>query len=119
MRAMVVDREIQAAVDKGIITPAQRGHFEKIALSDIETFREIVKTMKPQVDLTEHGTGGGAAEGGDLQKVSVQLNELTRAKMASDNKLNYGAAFRLVLSEHPELAKRHEDLTRQAVRARE
>jgi len=109
-RAMTVQSELDAAVKETKILPVQRPQYEKLALSDLAAFRELVKTLKPQIDLTERGIAGGT-EGGDLAKVDGQIDRLAREKMAAD-KIGYGQAFKAVLSEKPDLAKRRIELMR-------
>ncbi len=111
IRAMVACREVQAAMQKGIITPAQRPHFERIALSDLETFRSIVKTMKPQVDLSECGLSSGGEEltGEHTSRV---LEHLAQHKMTGNPKLSFGEALRLVCDERPDLARQRAQMER-------
>lgn len=112
VRAMTAQAELDAAVKSGKIAPAQRAAFEKIALSDLETFRTVVAGMQ-QVPLKERGiAGGGDGDGSDITKVDAQLEKLTREKMAADTSLSYGAAHRLVLSEHDDLRRRRLELMR-------
>jgi len=104
--------ELDAAVQGGKITPAQRPHYEKLALSDIDGFRDLLKTMKPQIDLSEHGIAGSGGEGGDLKKIDRQIDEQVQAKLAANKDQSYGTAFKAVLSEHPDLAQRRAELMR-------
>jgi hypothetical protein len=114
-RAQAACSEVAAAMQKGIITPAQRPHFEKLALTDIEGFRAIVKTMKPQLDLSEHGFAGGGGEGdsSEIGKVDARLRELVDAKLKASPKLTRGQALKMALSENPDLAKRRAALMRE------
>jgi phage I-like protein len=111
--AQQVQAELDAAVKDGKITPAQRPHYEKLALSDLAGFRDLMKTMKSQIDLSERGIGGGGGEGGDLAKVDRQIDEQVKAKLAANKDQSYGQAFKAVLSEHPDLAKRRAELMRE------
>lgn len=111
--AQQVQAELDAAVKDGKITPAQRPAIEKLALSDLPAFREFVTAQKPQVDLSEHGFAGGGGEGGDLAKVDRQIDEKVKAKIAANKDQSYGQAFKAVLSEHPDLAKRRAELMRE------
>lgn len=117
-RGMQMQSEMDAAVKGGLITPAQRKFYEPMALADIGEFRKLLATMKPSVDTTERGIGGGdALAASDLQKVEAQIDRLTREKMASGStasggKLQYHEAMKLVASEHPDLDKRRTALQR-------
>lgn len=104
-QAMQAQAALEDAVKAGKILPAQRKHYEAMALSDLAGFRELVGTMKPQVDLSEHGTGAGGGElKGDLAKVDSRLTELTKMLLSEKKDLTYGQAFKLILRENPELA---------------
>jgi hypothetical protein len=113
IRGMQMQGELDAAVAKGLITPAQRPHFEKMAMNDLAGFRELVKTMKPVVDTRTHGLGGGAADGDDLAKIEGVIHTKTLEKMtASGGKMPYHEALKLVASETPDLDKRRTSLQR-------
>lgn len=103
-RAQQAQMALSEAVTSGKILPTQRPMYEKMALSDLGSFRELVASMKPQVDLKVRGTGateGEPAEGA----VAVEINTLVKAKIsASAGKTPYGEAMRLVLAERPDLA---------------
>lgn len=106
--------EVADAAKEGKILPAQREGFERLALSNIENFRSIVKTMKPQVDLGERGVAGTGAEAGagtELQKTNLRLSEMATARASKDN-IPFGKAMRLVASENPELARQRTRLAR-------
>lgn len=102
-RAMQAERELQAAVEAGKITPAQRPHFERLALSDLAGFRELVKTMRQQVDLSEHGFAGSSGEGGDAQRIDQRIDAKVREKMDADKGLDYHRALKVVMDESPDL----------------
>jgi phage I-like protein len=102
LHGMQVQAELDAATQAGKITPAQRPHFEKLALSDLAAFRELVGTMH-QVDLSEHGLAGSGEEAG--QDPGDRLDTLTKAKMAANKGLAYSEALKLVASEHPDLGR--------------
>ncbi len=110
-RALQVQQELDAAVKDGKITPAQRPAMEKLALSDLPSFRDFVKAQKPQVDLSEVGIAGGG-EGGDLKKIDARIKELIDAKLKADPKLSRGQAMKMVLSDRPDLAKGRLELMR-------
>jgi phage I-like protein len=112
-RAQQVQTEVNAAIAKGVITPAQRPFYEKMALSDLEGFRGLVATMKPVVDFTEHGTGGSGDEATELQKVEAMLNTKVAEKVKGDPKLQYHEALKLVASENPDLDRRRTTLIRE------
>lgn len=112
-RAHQVQSELDAAVKDGKITPAQRPAMEKLALSDIEAFRGFLAAQKKQIDLSERGLAGSGAEGGELPAVDAQLDKLAKEKISANNGITYGQAFKLVLSEHPDLAKRRLALMRE------
>ncbi|HWE50478.1 MAG TPA: phage protease [Bryobacteraceae bacterium] len=105
--------EVEAAITAGRITPAQRPRWEKIALSDIESFRELTKDMK-SVDLSERGVAGTGAEGAsdELQQLNARLKNLAGEKMKADKNLNYAQALKLVASENSELDQRRTQLMR-------
>ena len=111
LRAMAVQSELDGAVKAGKILPAQRGFYEKMAMSDLAGFRGLVATMKPAVDLVEHGIGG--AEGvGELTKLDAAIDQKTREKMKANQGMQYHEALKLVASENPELDKRRTHLIR-------
>ncbi len=112
-RAMEVQRALDAAVKDGKILPAQRRHYEKLALSDLGGFRELVRSMKAQVDLSEHGIAGEGGEGGDMERVDRQIREKVKARMGEKKDETYGQAFKAVLGEHPDLAKERTRLMRE------
>jgi hypothetical protein len=109
MRAMDVQRAIDAAVKDGKIVPAQRAFYEKSALNDFEGFTTLVASMKPAVDLQEHGTGADARMETRGQ-TEARVLELIDAKRKADPKISYGQAYKLVASEHPDLIRRREYL---------
>lgn len=109
--AMKAQQELDAAVKDGKITPAQRPHFEKIALSDLTTFRAIVAGLPKAVETGERGIGGGDGSS-DLQRVQGALLSKVDEKMKADPKLGYGDALKLVASENPDLDKRYTELNR-------
>lgn len=108
--AMLAQTEIDEAVKAGKILPAQRPAMEKLALSDIEAFREFVKSQKAQVDLSERGFAGDGQVLSTLDKVDTRIEDLTNEKLKADPKLAYRDAVRLVLTEHPELEQRRKEL---------
>lgn len=116
-----VNVELDGAIGKGLITPAQRPFYAKLAASDLAGFRELVKTMKPAVDLTERGVAGGDDTGGatELEKVEGMIGAKVREKLAADKTLQYHQALKLVASENPELDKRRTELQRQRFAGRE
>jgi len=101
---------LDAAVHDGRITPAQRPHFEKLALSDVAAFADLAKSLKPQIDLSERGFSGGAPEGADLAQIDTAISAAVRDRMSSAPNLTYAEAQRLVLGEQPGLRKRREEL---------
>jgi hypothetical protein len=121
IHAMQVQGELDAAVKDGKITPAQRPHFERLALSDLPAFREIVKTMPKQVDTTERGhSGGGAAGGiGELSQVEARLFAAVAEKQKGRPEMQYHEALKLVASEQPELNRRYTELVRKRTMGRD
>jgi phage I-like protein len=109
-RAMTVQQELDAAIQAGKVTPAQRPSIEKLALSDLAAFREFIAAQKNQVDLSERGIAGGAEGGGDLKKVDGRIRQLVAERQKAQTGLSYGDALRVVLSEHPDLEKRRREL---------
>jgi hypothetical protein len=113
--AMTVQGELDQAVAKGKITPAQRPHFEKMALSDLAGFRAIVETMATQVDTSEKGIGGGdKLAASDLKQVEGVLFAEVAKKQLANPSLQYHEALKLVASEQPDLNRRYTQLTRRA-----
>jgi phage I-like protein len=113
-RGATVQRELDDAVKAGKITPAQRRFYEKLAASDLQGFRGLVETMKPAVDLKEHGLGGDGT-GTELEKVEGVVHAKTAAKVKeSGGALQYHEALKLVASENPELDRRRTALIRSA-----
>lgn len=112
IRGMQMQGELDAAVTKGLITPAQRPFYEKIA-SDLPEFRKLLATMKPSVDTRVHGFGGDGGATDDLAKLEGIIHTKTTDKVAaSGGKLQYHEALKLVASENPELDKRRTALQR-------
>ena len=110
LRGMEAQSAVDAALKEGKITPAQRPFYGKMALSDLEGFRQVAATMRPQVDLREHGTG---ADGSKLQtprEVQLAIDAAVAAKQKDHPKLNYGHALKLVASENPSLIRRWNEL---------
>lgn len=106
--------EVDAAISKGKIKPAAKAHWTKIALSDIETFRELTKDMQ-QVDLSEHGHGGAgsaASPRAELLQIEGQLREKATALMKAD-KIPYHQAFKIACSENGDLLRRRSALNRE------
>ena len=113
-RGVMVQREMDDAVKAGKLTPAQRPFYEKLAASDLQGFRGLVATMKPAVDLKEHGLGGDGT-GTELEKVEGVIHSKTAAKVKeSGGALQYHEALKLVASENPELDRRRTALIRSA-----
>jgi phage I-like protein len=108
IHAINVQSELDAAVQTTKITPAQRPLYEKLALSDLGSFRKLVATLPAQLDLTERGIGGEGEGGIDLQKA---LGKLIAERIAAQPNLNEGQARQLVLSEHADLRKQIEGAT--------
>ena len=119
-RAHQAQVELDTAVQKGLVTPAQRPHFEKMALSDLAGFRALLKTMRPQVDFGERGLGGGATEDiSELAKVERELHAKVDAKLKAEPKLQYHEALKLVARENLALNRRYTELSRQRMAGRE
>lgn len=109
-----VQDALDAAVQKGKITPAQRPKFEKLALSDFNAFTELVESMPQQVELGERGVAGTGSEAGaktEIARIDAQLEEKAKAKSKAEG-IPYGNAYKLVLSENPDLAGRRAQLMR-------
>lgn len=111
--AQQVQIDLDEAVKSGKITPAQRPAMEKFALTDTPAFREFIRTQKPQVDLNERGISGGGGEGGDIRRLDQQISEKVSAKLAENKHLSYGQAYKAVLSENQDLARRRAALMRE------
>ena len=104
-RAQQAQMALSAAVEEGKILPSQRAVYERMALSDLTSFRDLVATMKPQVDLGTKGTGATRGAATDEADVEARVVTAIGQKIAaSEGKLDYGSAMRLVLGENPELA---------------
>ena len=103
---------LDAAVHDGRITPAQRPHFEKLALSDVAAFADLAKSLKPQIDLSERGFSGAGAttEGADIAQVDQAIAAAIRDRINANPKLTFNDAQRLVLSDRPDLKRRREQL---------
>ena len=119
-RAHQAQLELDGAVSKGLIIPAQRPHYEKMALSDLAGFRELVKTLQPQVDLSERGLGGGASDDtSDLARVTRELEAKVKDKLKENKNLQYHQALKLVASENFALNRRYTELSRQRMTGRD
>jgi hypothetical protein len=117
---MLVQQELDADVKAGKITPAQRAAFERIALTDLSAYRDIVKTLPKQVETGELGTGTAEGAGNsELDRVQAQLLRLTDAKMKADPTLQYHQALKLVASENRALEERYAQLSRRASSGKE
>lgn len=113
--AMQAQLALDEAVKAGKITPAQRPHYERLALSDLASFNALAASMKPQLDFSERGFGGSGEEGGDLAKAELVLDQKVREKMAADKSLQYHQALKIVASENPELDRRRTQMIREKV----
>jgi hypothetical protein len=119
-RAHQVQAELDGAVQKGLITPAQRPHFEKMALADLAGFRELLKTMRPQVDFSERGIGASDADDtSDFAKAERELHAKIDQKLKDNPRLQYHEAMKLVASENPALNRRYTELSRQRMTGRD
>jgi hypothetical protein len=103
--------EVQTALTTGRITPARRTMWTKIALSDIEQFRELTKDMQA-VDLSERGIAGTGMEGNapELSRIDADLGRRARERVAEKN-CDYGTAMKMVASENQSLMRRRAELT--------
>lgn len=90
--------EVSEAVRTGKVSPANIKAFTKIAMSDIGSFRSIVTSMVPQVDLREHGIGGDGS--GESSEDRLIIFASQRAKKDS---IALSEALKLVAVENPEL----------------
>jgi len=121
--AMDAQRELDEAVKAGKITPAQRPHFEKLALGDLAGFREIVKTLPVQVETGERGIGAAIEDPNDpnipehlrgrretFAEIDAKLQRLITDKAKENPKLDRKEVVRLVASEHADLFARHREL---------
>ncbi len=109
IRMMTVDRELDAAVAAGKVTPAQRPQFEKLALTDLAGFRTLVETMPVQVELSERGLAGNGTERNTVGAPLEQINTEIAKRRTANKGLSYGDAWRLVASDRPELIKAYND----------
>jgi phage I-like protein len=101
-RAMETEAVLDEAVKAGKILPPQREAYAKMPLSDL---RGLVASMKPQVDLSTRGTGATEGQTAD-GAVQVALSTKIKARIAaSDGKMEYPEALRLVLAENPDLER--------------
>jgi hypothetical protein len=116
-RAMRAQQALDTATGKGLITPAQRPFYERMALSDLAGFEALVATMKPQVAMGEAGLAGDGSEATEQEKVEAQIEEKVKAKTSAG--IAHGQALRLVASENPELWERRQRLLRRLVRTEE
>jgi phage I-like protein len=118
--AMASQTALDAAIQAGKILPAQRKHYEVLALSDLAGFDELVKGMKPQVELNkERGVAGPGEEENGLKLAEARIEQLIGEKRKLQPELRYGAALRLVASENPELWRRRQELQDQKLTGRE
>jgi phage I-like protein len=119
LHAMDVQTELDAAVKAGKVTPAQRGHFEKLAASDLAGFRDLVKTLPVQVETGERGVAGNGEEKSGLRLVEAEIDTAIAEKRKANPKLTYTDGLKLVASEKPELLKRRSKLMRAQIRTEE
>jgi hypothetical protein len=94
IHAMTVDRELEAAVQAGKITPAQRPQFEKLALSDLPAFRELAKTLPVQVRQGEMGVGGSGDERDEFTRAKAAVDSEIATLIASEKTLSYAQAWK-------------------------
>jgi|GEM_PF-2111109 len=110
--------EVQAAINAGRITPAQRERWTRIALSDIESFRDLTKDLK-QVDTSERGhgsSGAGLTAASELEQINAQLSERATA-ISKEQSVGFSDAYKLAAREKPDLLRRRNLLTQQAQKA--
>jgi phage I-like protein len=105
LRAMLTEAELDAALHAGKITPAQRPHFEKMALSDLSGFRELMKSMPTQVDLAERGVGGTGDEKLDHKVILTAIDKEIAVLRAANPKLDYMGGWRELQRTRPDLIK--------------
>ncbi len=118
-REQVALSEVQAAIDKGKIAPSNREKWTKVALSDIDTFRDLIKDLQ-QVDLSERGIGGEGATGNasEYDKVSLALSEKA-TEISKKDGVPYATAFKRAMAANPDLVKRRNELADRATRTKE
>jgi hypothetical protein len=112
LRAMDVQAAIDAAVQEGKITPAQRGFFEKSAMADLDGFKALVASMKPVVALGERGTAADGVAMNNLPTVEAEIERRVAEKRAANAAMPYGQALKLVASENPALIRLRSELQR-------
>jgi len=112
--ALQTEQEINSAVAAGKILPAQRGFYEKLALSDLGSFRDLVKTLPKQVELTEVGVGGDGREQLDVKVLLTNIETEIAERRKVNPKLDYAGAWQLVAREKPELIKSYNAAVKKA-----
>lgn len=105
LRAMQVEGALDAAVQAGKVTPAQRPQFEKLALSDLAGFNELVKSLPVQVETRERGVGGTGEERLDHRVLLSEIDAEIAKMCAADAKLDYLGAWNVLERKRPDLIK--------------
>ena len=118
---VLLERDVDALLDSlqadTRVMPTQRAFYRNQALSDLPAFSEFAKTLKPQVDLKQRGTGlGNDGAPGDVDIAFIKKhpkNMLTDAqiekssvedlarhqavlKLTDERNCDYGKALSLV-----------------------
>jgi hypothetical protein len=84
-----------------------------MALSDLPRFRKLVATMKPIVDFSERGLGGGGdGEGSELERVDRQILSEAERIAAQNPRMLYGQVMKMVAAEKSDLVARRDELAR-------
>lgn len=109
LQAMHVQTELDGAVNAGKITPAQRGFYEKVALSDLPAFRDLVRTLPVQVDLKEHGTAIDGTNKQDHKVILDAIDHEIAVLRAADPKLDYIGGWNRVKVTRPDLIRSYNE----------
>lgn len=105
--------EVAAAIGKGQIAPAKRAAYEKIALSDIGSFRSVIEGLQ-EVDLRERGHGHEGTGLSELATIDAKFDVDAKARAKADG-IQYHEAVKLVASENAEMNIRRTQLMRASI----
>jgi len=68
---MLADQAFDRAVQEGRVLPAEREHFRRIAMSDLDLFHSMLAIRQPVVSLAAAGTSGAGKQAADTVELSA------------------------------------------------
>jgi Mu-like prophage I protein len=97
--------DVEKFIHEGRFLPNQRGALIGLCLSDKDNFLKFAQNQPRSMRTQGIGLRSAEEEG---QTASAEVIRLTEEKMKKNDKIKYGQAMALVLSENPELKNRYD-----------